>query len=67
MIPLDYRERLDRILDLSWEIFKSQFINGRILVATEAPFQHHLGNIIKSIGELYCLKRNEVFFYAFKV
>ncbi len=61
-IPEDYSERLDKIIDLSWSIFKSQFTNGRVLVTREAPFQHHLASIIKTVGNLFCIKREEVFF-----
>ena len=62
MINKEYKERLNQILTLSWDIFKSQFINGRIRITKEAPFQHHFANIIKSIGDLFCIKRNELFF-----
>jgi hypothetical protein len=62
MIALDYKERLGEIIDSAWDIFKSQFINGRITITKEAPFQHHFANIIKTLGDLYCIKREEIFF-----
>jgi hypothetical protein len=58
----EYLARIDKIIDLSWQIFKEQFINGRITITKEAPFQHHFANIIKTVGDLFCIKRNELFF-----
>ncbi len=61
-IPQDPVERLNEVIDLSWKIFKSQFLNKRHEINKEAPFQHHFAQIISSIGQLFCTKRDEVFF-----
>lgn len=61
MIPLDYEKRIDLVISQAWDIFKSQFIRGKIIINKEAPFQHHFANIIKNLGDLYCIERNEFF------
>lgn len=62
MIPISYSDRIDEIMNLSWKIFKSQFLNGRLEINKEAPFQHHFANIIRDMGNLYCIRRGEIFF-----
>ena len=60
-IPFDYKERLDAVMNSAWTIFKSQFIHNRHYIVTEAPFQHHFADIIRQVGNLYCLTREDVF------
>jgi hypothetical protein len=62
LLPLDHNVRLHTILDISWKIFKSQFIHERHPILKEAPFQHHFANIISTVGGLYCIQREDVFF-----
>ncbi len=57
----DYSERIDEILDTSWLILKTGFIEGRYDITTEAPFQHHFAHIISTIGSAYCTKRSDIF------
>ncbi len=57
----DYSERIDEILDTSWLILKTGFIEGRYDITTEAPFQHHFAHIISTIGGAYCTKRSDIF------
>jgi len=61
LIPLDYLERVNSLMSLSWKIFKSQFINERHHISKEAPFQHHFANIIRQVGNLHCLLREDMF------
>lgn len=61
MIPFDYQERLNAVMNTAWMIFKSQFIHKRHYISTEAPFQHHFADIIRQVGNLYCLTREDVF------
>lgn len=61
IIQSEYTKRMHEILDQSWKIFKSQFINKRHEIETEAPFQHHLAYIIRSVGELYSLDKKDLF------
>lgn len=61
ILPIEYNERLKEILDLSWKILKTRFIEGRHEILKEAPFQHYFANIISNIGESYCTKRNDIF------
>ena len=60
-IPELHIDRLNELLDVSWRIYKSQFIDTRHPTYTEAPFQHHLANIISSVGQLYCCSRHDIF------
>jgi hypothetical protein len=62
LIPEDHEQRLHAIIDNSWRIFKSHFIGRRHPILKEAPFQHHFANIISTVGALYCIKRDDVFF-----
>lgn len=54
-------EKMDLVIKEAWKLFKSKFINERFYITTEAPFQHHLANIIRLVGELYCFSRTEMF------
>jgi hypothetical protein len=62
LIPADHKKRLHRIIDESWKIFQSHFLNNRHPILKEAPFQHHFANIISTIGTLYCVSRDDRFF-----
>ena len=62
LIANDYLSRINEILDEAWKIFQSQFLNHKIDIRSEAPFQLHFANIIKSIGELYTIKPEEQFY-----
>lgn len=57
----NYIHRIGDILDISWRILKSRFIDGRHLITKEAPFQHYFAHIISTIGESYCSKREDIF------
>lgn len=61
IIDFNYENRLNQVLDESWKIFKSQFINKRHDINKEAPFQHHFAQIIRSVGELYSLDKKDLF------
>ncbi len=60
-IPFEYKKRLDDVTSSAWTIFKSQFIHNRHNITKEAPFQHHFADIIRQVGNLYCLNREDVF------
>ena len=57
----NYTHRINDILDISWRILKSRFIDGRHDITKEAPFQHYFAHIISTIGESYCTKRDDIF------
>lgn len=61
VIPLSHESRVKEILDQSWRIFKSHFINNPDRIQKEAPFQHHFAQIIKSVGDLYCTEKTDIF------
>lgn len=58
----DYSQRIGDILDISWRILKSRFVDGRHPITKEAPFQHYFAHIISTIGESFCSKRSDTFF-----
>lgn len=60
-IPFNYNERLDLVMTSAWTIFKAQFLHNRHYISTEAPFQHHFADIIRQVGNLFCLTREDVF------
>lgn len=60
-IPFDYELRIGTVMTLAWKVFKSQFIYKRYFISTEAPFQHHFADIIRQIGNLHCLTRDDIF------
>jgi hypothetical protein len=62
LIPADHIERLRQILDQSWKIFQSHFINHKHPILKEAPFQHHFANVLSTVGSLYCVSRDDRFF-----
>jgi len=57
----DYSDRIHEILDISWRILKTRFIEGRHEFLLEAPFQHYFAHIISSIGDSFCTKREDQF------
>ncbi len=60
-LPENYKDRIDQILETSWSILKSRFLDGRYSIVKEAPFQHYFAHIITEIGDLYCTKRDDLF------
>ncbi len=61
IIEFEYPKRLNEVLDLSWKIFKSQFIHSRHEISKEAPFQHHFAQIIRNVGNLYSIAEKDLF------
>lgn len=60
-LPSSYTDRLREILDISWRVLKTRFVEGRHNVTKEAPFQHYFAHIISNIGDAYCTKRDDIF------
>jgi hypothetical protein len=56
-----YTERLDEILKIAWRVLKTRFIEGRHEISKEAPFQHYFANIITTVGDSFCTKREDIF------
>lgn len=55
-------QRLNTVVENAWGIFFNQFLNRKYEIEKEAPFQLHFAGVIKLVGELHCLKREELFF-----
>ena len=66
-IPAGDNERIEEILDTSWRILKTRFIEGRYEISREAPFQHYFAHIISTIGDTYCITRTEKFMVDLEV
>lgn len=54
-------ERLARAIDFSWSICVQRIASERIRINKESSLQLHLGAIIKELGELACVERDEKF------
>jgi len=61
IINVDYLNRLNQVLDESWKIFKSQFVNHRNEIKIEASFQLHFARIISDVGFLYSISKDDIF------
>jgi hypothetical protein len=61
ILPTNYAQRIDEILNASWRVLKTRFIEGRHEILKEAPFQHYFARIISTIGATYCTRRNDIF------
>lgn len=58
------RERLRRVVNESWALFRERFLMGRygdLEGFLERNFQFHFADILKTIGELHCVKADEIF------
>lgn len=56
-----YRDRLIEIVEFSYARLREKINGGRICVKNEASLQLQLSSLLKSVGELYESKKNEVF------
>lgn len=54
-------ERLDYLIDLSWQILFSRIASSRIQINKESSLQLHLSSIIMELGHLMCLNPNDSF------
>lgn len=61
IIPQKIDERINEMMELSWTIFVNQFISNKYAINLEAPFQLHFSTILKSVGGMYCLNKDESF------
>lgn len=58
---MDFRERLREIVALAYKLFYLRTAHGLIKIENEASMQLQLGLIIKQLGELYLLSKEETF------
>ena len=58
---MDFRERLREIVALAYKLFYLRTAHGLIKIENEASMQLQLGLIIKQLGELYLLSKEENF------
>ena len=56
-----YKDRLKKIIDLAFESLYEKINGGLIIVENEASLQLHLSSIIKTLGELFIYKKDELF------
>lgn len=60
-LPLDYLKRLSHVVDQSWLILKSRFLQKRHEILLEASFQHYFAHILSEYGDLCCTRREDLF------
>jgi len=56
-----YRDRLKKIIDLAFKSLYEKINGGLIVVENEASLQLQLSSIIKTLGELFVYRRDELF------
>ncbi len=56
-----YRDRLKKIIDLAFESLYEKINGGLVVVENEASLQLQLSSIMKTLGELFVYKRDELF------
>ena len=54
-------ERLEKIINTSFELLEMKIAEGGIISKNEASFQLELGYILKVVGQLYEFNSNEKF------
>ena len=54
-------ERLQTVLDLSWELVYRSILSGRLEINKESSLQLHLSRTIFDLGNLYCTEPGECF------
>lgn len=47
------KERMNKIVSISYDILRNKIISGGIIVPNEASFQLHFGVILKQVGQLF--------------
>jgi hypothetical protein len=57
----EHKERLMKVVDLSWCLLKAQFIKKRYEILKEAAFQHHFAVILSQVGNLFCFESEDFF------
>ncbi len=67
ILPTNDTARIDDILQTSWRILKTRFIERRYEISSEAPFQHYFAHIISTIGDTFCITRSEKFMVDLEV
>ena len=60
-LPTPHVERLTHVVDQSWMVLKSRFLQGRHHIPLEAPFQHYFAHILSAYGDLCCTERDDLF------
>lgn len=66
-IPLNIQERIEEMIKLSWDIFINHYINSKYEINLEAPFQLHFASVLKHLGEMFCLRKHELFLINLEV
>ena len=61
ILHADHAQRLAHVIDQSWLILKSRFLQGRHEILLEAPFQHYFAHILSAYGDLCCTARDDLF------
>lgn len=54
-------DRLQKVIELSWDLLFKSIISGRFTVNKESSMQLHLAKILFELGNLYCTEPGEYF------
>jgi hypothetical protein len=60
-LDVSHKPRLKHVVDQSWLILKSRFLQKRHDIPLEAPFQHYFAHILSAYGDLCCTGRDDLF------
>lgn len=63
---ITYKERLQRIIELSVELLRMKIESGSIVITNEATLQHQFGVILNAIGKQFEFARGEFFSVEFE-
>jgi hypothetical protein len=61
VIPQTRTQRLERVLDESWDILSQRIAAGRVRINKEASLQLHYSSIVQGYGEICCIEPAETF------
>lgn len=61
MIEKSQKERLNKVLDLSWEIVFESIVSKKLIINKESSLQLHLSKLIFELGTIYCVLPGEIF------
>ena len=64
---LSLKDRLVKIVDLSYEILCNKISNGSIVPPNEASLQMQFGVILKQVGQMFEFGKNEHFYIDFEI
>ena len=59
--PQTKTDRLERVLNESWDVLTQRIASGRVKINKEASLQLHYSSIVQGFGEICCIEPGETF------